>query len=362
MDDPECARILLSGVTRLDIVEVEPLPQEVVLHVTLASGQRHPIYRLDYAARIRDRHGGERIVTIEIQKEKIHSQTMRFRKYLGKQYLDSNFFQLITARRGGSYPVGIPILPIYFLGESPEGFEDVPIILVDRQARDHYTLEPLEGTNGFIDALFHKGILINTPALPRLGRDEAEKVLCVFSKANQTKDPNIMNVENTTIHEAHRLIPRRLETAIQEGELRRAMTAEDEFLAEIRQQEQLFADTFYAMQEALLKKAEAERQTAVAERQKEAAERQKAEAERQKEEERRQKEEALHEKEEVERQKEEAERQKEEAERQKEEERRQKEGALHKQNEAIRLLLQLGVPQAEIAQKLGLSEEDIQRI
>jgi DNA-binding NarL/FixJ family response regulator len=84
-------------------------------------------------------------------------------------------------------------------------------------------------------------------------------------------------------------------------------------LAEIRQQEQLFADTFYAMQEALLKKAEAERQTAVAERQKEAAERQKVE------------------------------------------ERRQKE-------EAIRLLLQLGVPKAEIAQKLGLSEEDLQRI
>jgi DNA-binding NarL/FixJ family response regulator len=82
----------------------------------------------------------------------------------------------------------------------------------------------------------------------------------------------------------------------------------------------LFADTFYAMQEALLKKAEAERQTAVAERQKEAA---------------------LHEKEA--------------AERQKVEERRQKE-------EAICLLLQLGVPKAEIAQKLGLSEEDIQKI
>ncbi len=50
-----------------------------------------------------------------------------------------------------SYPVGIPILPIYFLGESPEGFEDVPILLVDRQARDHYTLQPLKGTNRFIE-------------------------------------------------------------------------------------------------------------------------------------------------------------------------------------------------------------------
>jgi DNA-binding NarL/FixJ family response regulator len=82
----------------------------------------------------------------------------------------------------------------------------------------------------------------------------------------------------------------------------------------------LFADTFYAMQEALLKKAEAERQTAVAERQKEAAERQK------------------------------------------EQERQQKEQALHKQNEAIRLLLQLGVSKREIAQKLGLSEEDLERL
>ena len=237
---------------------------------------------------------------------------------------------------------------------------------MDRQARDHYTLEPLEGTNRFIDALFHKGILINTPALPRLGRDEAEKILCVFSKANKTKDPNIMSVENTTIHEAHRPIPRRLETAIQEGELRRAMTAEDEFLAEIRQQEQLFADTFYAMQEALLKKEQAERQTAVAERQKEAAERQKAEALHEKEAAERQKAEALYDKEAAERQKEAAERQKEAAERQKEAAERQKEAAerqkakeRHQKDEAIRLLLQLGVPKSEIAQKLGLSEEDI---
>ena len=58
-----------------------------------------------------------------------------------------------------SYPVGIPILPIYFLGESPESFEDVPILLVDRQARDYHILQPLERTNRFIDALFHKGLL-----------------------------------------------------------------------------------------------------------------------------------------------------------------------------------------------------------
>ena len=60
---------------------------------------------------------------------------MCFRKYLGKQYLDSSFFRLSTTRRGGSYPSGIPILSVYFLGESPEGFEDIPI------------LEPLKGTN-----------------------------------------------------------------------------------------------------------------------------------------------------------------------------------------------------------------------
>ncbi|MFZ4561551.1 MAG: hypothetical protein ACOYOD_15260, partial [Saprospiraceae bacterium] len=62
--------------------------------------------------------------------------------------------------------------------------------------------------------------------------------------------------------------------------------------------------------------------------------------------------EALHEKEQAERQKDEALHKQAEAERQKDEER-------HQKAEAIRLLLQLGVSKAEIAQKLGLSEEDI---
>ncbi|MFZ4560497.1 MAG: hypothetical protein ACOYOD_09900, partial [Saprospiraceae bacterium] len=63
-----------------------------------------------------------------------------------------------------------------------------------------------------------------------------------------------------------------------------------------------------------------------------------------------------------ERQKAEALYEKEAAERQKEQERQQKEQALHKQNEAIRLLLQLGVSKREIAQKLGLSEGDLEQI
>jgi AraC-like DNA-binding protein len=46
----------------------------------------------------------------------------------------------------------------------------------------------------------------------------------------------------------------------------------------------------------------------------------------------------------------------------KEEERRQKEEALRKQEEAIKLLLGLGMSRQEIAQKLGLSREELQRL
>lgn len=85
---------------------------------------------------------------------------MRFRKYLGKQYMNESFFQWVNETKGRKYKMGLPILPIYFLGERIEGFDDVPVITVNRTIRDRYTDTILDVNHNFIDSLFHLFIFI----------------------------------------------------------------------------------------------------------------------------------------------------------------------------------------------------------
>ena len=182
MEDKKIAKLFLSALTGLDIRSLQPLPQELIVDIgdnPQRPGQPMQAYRLDYAARVRDKGGSERVVILEIQRQIAYRQDMRFRKYLGKQYMDGDF---TMPARGRRYPVGIPVLPIYFLGEPPEGFEDVPILLVDLVARNRRTMAPLKGTNSFIDALFHKGIIdLLRGESSRGQKGSFSPTLCLFS-------------------------------------------------------------------------------------------------------------------------------------------------------------------------------------
>ncbi len=311
MDDGRIAKLLLSALTGFDIVSLTPLPQELAVD-TEGKPFRHryplSVYRLDYSARIKDKHGAEHIVIVEIQREKVHRQDMRFRKYLGKQYLNSDFYTSTRSTSGASRVSGIPILPIYFLGEPLEGFEETPLILVDRVPVDLYTRASLNGTNPFLNSLFHAGIVVNTCALRQSGGSELETLLSIFNPLYQTDNPHIMSVNEALFPPKYRGILKRLHTLIQDRDVRDKMQVEDEFLTEM----QFYADIQAQELAQALQQKEEER--------------------RQKEEERRQKEEALYKQEEAERQKE----------------------------SAIQLLLEVGLPKAEIARKLGLSEEDME--
>ncbi len=301
MEDARVAKIFLSAVTGLDILSLEMLPQELSVD---ANDDKRPkatvlslsIYRLDFSAKIREADGQESVIIIEIQKSKFTNESMRFRKYLGKQYMNGNFFQWVRKDNGRSYKSGLPILPIYILGERIRGFEEVPIINIDLAISDRYSGQPIYGRHHFIDALFHKGIIINVPALSQARRNELEQLLSIFDQANRQENHHIMNVKETDFPERFRPIIRRLQAAVQESEVRDIMTVEDDFLAELNEYESRLAE---------------------------------------------------------------ADQQKEEAVRKQEEAVRKQEEAVRKQEEAVRLLLRLGVPREEVAAQLGLSLEDL---
>ncbi|MCX7953860.1 MAG: hypothetical protein N3A01_01575, partial [Bacteroidales bacterium] len=79
MEDNKVAKLLLSDLTGLDIVSLELQPQEYTARPETASVI---IYRMDFKAKVKDKHGNLKLVLIEIQKAKFFTDIIRFRKYL----------------------------------------------------------------------------------------------------------------------------------------------------------------------------------------------------------------------------------------------------------------------------------------
>jgi hypothetical protein len=265
MEDNKVAKIFLSAVTGLDITSLDFLPQELVTDKkktpknTFITALNLSIYRLDFSAKIREADSSEKVIIIEIQKSKFTHENIRFRKYLGKQYMNENFFQWITETTGRRYKSGLPILPIYILGEKVEGFDSMPVIHVDRCIRDRYTSEVIEVRNHFIESLFHQGIIINVPALIQRRRDELETLLSIFDQNNRLENHHIMNVKETDFPERFRPIIRRLQAAAQEKEVRDIMTVEDDFIAELNDYEHRIEEANQQKEEERRQKEEAVR-------------------------------------------------------------------------------------------------------
>lgn len=84
MEDDKVARILLSALLKKDIVSLE-----MRRHGYTATQQtRISLYRIDFSARVRETDGTEHLILIELQKTWLATETLRFRQYLGIQYLN----------------------------------------------------------------------------------------------------------------------------------------------------------------------------------------------------------------------------------------------------------------------------------
>ena len=219
-------------------------------------------------------------------------------------------FRWVEPRVGRKYKRGLPILPIYILGGAMAEFSDVPVLDIDYQIRDRYAGKVLESSNHFIESLFHRGIIINLPALNDKRRDDLEKLLSIFDYQNTRKNKHVMHVKETDFPDRFHVIMRRLNAAIKEAELQSEINQEDEVLAELHEQRLYMEKARLIAEEGM-------------------------------------------------RAKEEGNRMKEEGKRMKEEGKRLEEHAVRNQEQAIKLLLEAGVSVEEISAKLELPLEKV---
>ena len=252
MEDNDIARLIISTIIKQNVISLELKPQESTIELKIGS---LTVYRLDFAAKI-ETPDGLKTVLIEIQKAKLATDVMRFRKYLGEQYLsEENTYKKKVIRKHMGKPVemeetkAIPLLSIYFLGYPLEHFK-VPVIRVQRDIYNDATNEKLEGREEFIECLTHDSYIIQVPYLKDDQKTEVEKMLGIFDQSKMTSDHRVLNIREEDYPEKYRPIIRRLQRAIAEPDFRKKMSLEDEVIDELKKLERVIQQQKEILMEA----------------------------------------------------------------------------------------------------------------
>jgi hypothetical protein len=175
-------------------------------------------------------------VVIELQKAKLASDIMRFRRYLGLHYQNpNNSYGEVSDRKARQ------IYCIFLLGYEI-GIPGAPVIRVNSSVEDAATDKPLQGTNEFIRSLHHRSWIVQIEQLKDHRRTDLEKLLSIFDQENRTKNHHILNVDEDDFPEEYRSVIRRLRMAAESEEIQMEMEMEDDYVEELRDKERKIAE------------------------------------------------------------------------------------------------------------------------
>ena len=85
LEDLDIAKGMLSTILNVEIAELTVQPQETTVE-TDQDGKAIRIYRIDFAAIVKQKDGSTKKILIELQKSKRNTNVLRFRRYLAENY------------------------------------------------------------------------------------------------------------------------------------------------------------------------------------------------------------------------------------------------------------------------------------
>ena len=232
MEDNTVAKLLISSIIGEEIVRLEPKPQERTRDKNKEKIKGEipnlTVYRLDFSAKIKTSAGQYKVVIIEMQKAELPSDIMRFRGYLGEQYID---YENCIIENEEINPM--QIYAIYFLGRDL-GIYDAPVLSVSPEVKDVSTGKIIGEKNKFIEGLHHKSWIVQINCLKLRRRNELEKLLSIFDQNNRTSNVHILNVREEDFPEKFRPIIRRLKGAASDSTVKKQMKEDDDILKYLR--------------------------------------------------------------------------------------------------------------------------------
>ena len=225
LEDNKIAKLLLSDLLQLEILDLEYKPQEYVYEKEKGI---LTLYRVDFNARIKDSKGKERVVLIEIQKTKFLTDLMRFRNYLGNQY--SNPENVKIDKDGLETP--LPIITVYLLGYSLS--YEAAILYIKPKILERGKNQELNINERFIESLTHDTIIVQIPVIRKKNiKDDLEKIFGLFNPESKIHE---LSIKEEDYPEKYRPVIRRLSLAVADAEVKKRMKVEDQMLSEIEAQ------------------------------------------------------------------------------------------------------------------------------
>lgn len=228
MDDERIAKTVLSALLKKEVLSVEMRKHE---HPNITR-DKLSMFRIDFAARVRENNGSTQLILIELQKTWLDTETLRFRRYLAAQYNAEENIQ----KQGENKGYALPMVAVYLLGHRV-GDIDKPVVYVGHKALDYDGKEVENGENDpFISSLIHDSIIVQIPLLHGKINNRLDKVLSVFDQSQRTEESQqIINLEENLYKDDPEMmqIIHRLSLATMSAEVRQEMNDEDEFFAVI---------------------------------------------------------------------------------------------------------------------------------
>lgn len=270
LDDKKIAKLIISKILDEEIESLEFRPTELNKKINT----NLTVFRIDFAATIKRPDGSRKLVLIEIQKAKLHTDIMRFRKYLGTHYQDKNnvYYDEDTHE---TRP--LPIISLYFIGHKLN-YTDAPVIKVNRQYIDLATQTELKVKEEFIESLTHDSYIIQIPYLRARRRNKLEILLSIFDQSLKLSgSDHFLDLEEEKYPKEFQVIIRRLLKAAAEKDVCETMDLEDDILDELESMERKILDKEQALADNA--KALVEKDKALAEKDKALADNAKALAE-----------------------------------------------------------------------------------
>jgi hypothetical protein len=226
MEDMEIAKGLLSTILQVEVIELSLQPQETSGKTEKDNQPPIRIYRLDFAAVIKDANGEQKKVLIELQKTRRSTNILRFRRYLAENYHKED----TVVVNGRETKQSLEIVTIYFLGFS---LDDVPtpVMKVSNRFEDVTTGKELKKTpkDKFVRLLNHESYMIQIPKLIGEHKSQIENVLGIFNQTYKMTDEHFLNYKGDEDSSLLKKMLKRLHRAVADEQMKKQMDIEDEF-------------------------------------------------------------------------------------------------------------------------------------
>jgi hypothetical protein len=257
MEDEKVAKAFLSAIIGEKVLDLDFSAQEHTIRALKDRKKKKApkkktaedeelfltVCRFDFCAKISLPNGGYKTVIIELQKAKLISDIMRFRRYLGLHYENpDNTFGSEESEKARQ------IYCIFLLGHDIS-IPGHPVVRVNYNAEDATTQERVDASNEFIQSLHHRSWIIQIRQLRQRRRNDLEKLLSIFDQENITRNHHILNVNEDDFPEAYRPVIRRLRMAGESEDMQIEMEMEDDYLKELQDKERMIARQAKALEE-----------------------------------------------------------------------------------------------------------------